>query len=131
MANGDAIDSSRSIGATDRDFDPKKYVHMGKKLDFLVPGESVLNSRRIEDVEVGNSGATALASGLAAMVLFCMKVQGRPIPDKTKRRAWMSKVMTSVFQSDDHNRSVRVDGVLRLDKENGLLPLANKFEWQQ
>lgn len=115
-----------SIGATDRDFDPKKYLHMNK-VDFLFPGESVLNSRLIDDIEVGNSGATALASGLAAVILFCMKVGCKPIPNKVDRREWMGKVMTYVFQSNLHGKSVRVDGVLRLDRENGLLDLANKF----
>ncbi|KAK1758112.1 hypothetical protein QBC47DRAFT_373731 [Echria macrotheca] len=113
-----------SIGATDKDFDVKKYVDLGKKVDFLFPGEYILDGS--EDPEVGNSGATALAAGLAALVMSCMALEGRSIP--TKGRAnWMRKIMTKTFDSGSNNKKVRVDDVLRWDPAKELWPLVQKF----
>ncbi|KAK1833534.1 peptidase S8/S53 domain-containing protein [Podospora conica] len=113
-----------SIGATDKDFDVKKYVDLGKKVDFLFPGEYILDGS--EDPEVGNSGATALAAGLAALVMSCMALEGRPIP--TKGRAnWMRKIMTKTFDGGSNHMKVRVEHILRWDPTKELWPLVQKF----
>ncbi|KAI0436066.1 hypothetical protein F4803DRAFT_573033 [Xylaria telfairii] len=114
-----------SIGATDVDYDPKKYVNMLKKVDYLFPGERVLDSHRKEDIQVGNSGATALAAGLAAMIMFCMKLEGQGIP--RNKRIWIGNVMNLAFSSTRNSKSVRVINVLELDKKQGVKPLVRKF----
>lgn len=111
------------------DYDAKKYVHMNKKIDYLFPGEHVLDSHRIEDAEVGNSGATALAAGLAAMVIFCMRIECESLP--YNKHQWMANVMTKVFNSERNNNSVRVKDVLQLDKAKKLSPLVQKFVSQK
>ncbi len=117
----------RSIGATDVDYDAKKYVHRSK-VNYLFPGEHVLDSNRVEDVEVGNSGAAALAAGLAAMVIFCMRIEDKALPDD--KYQWMANVMTKVFNSHRNDESVRIIDVLKMDKGKGLFPLLQKFESQ-
>ncbi|KAK4143308.1 uncharacterized protein C8A04DRAFT_28945 [Dichotomopilus funicola] len=98
-----------SIGATDRDFDPKKYVDMNKKVDFLFPGEDILE-------DVGNSGATALASGLAALTLACVSTgcPDRLVP-RENRYMWMANTMKKIFQSYVNQRKVRVEEVLKFE----------------
>ena len=118
-----------SIGATDMDQDPKKYVDMDKCVDYLFPGEHVLGSGRDEDVEVGNSGATALAAGLAAAVVSCMRLEGKALPDD--RKGWMERIMNKVFSSDLKNKVVRVQGVLQLDEAKKAKLLVQKFESQK
>lgn len=114
-----------SIGATDIHYDVQKYVPMNKKVNFLFPGEYVLNSNRKEDIVVGNSGATALAAGLAAAVIFCMKLDNKPLPDD--RFTWMENVMKKVFNNDRNDSSVRVRGVLRLDSDGRPGELVRSF----
>ncbi|GAW10690.1 hypothetical protein ANO14919_000250 [Xylariales sp. No.14919] len=117
-----------SIGATDKQYDAKKYVNK-ERVDYLFPGEYVLESRRIEDIDVGNSGATALASGLAAMVMSCMRLEDEAIPDN--RNVWMGNVMTKVFNSEGNSKSVRVKDVLVMDEAEGVRPLVDKFKAQK
>ncbi|RYO85041.1 hypothetical protein DL766_007923 [Monosporascus sp. MC13-8B] len=116
-----------SIGATDMDFDVKKYVDLTKKVDYLFPGEYVLS--QIEDAEVGNSGATALATGLAALVLFCMRAGGESLP--ADRHAWMNNIVAKVFDSETNKKVVHVKDVLRMDKQRGLPLLVQKFASQK
>lgn len=100
-----------SIGAADWDFDVKKYVD-------IFPGEDVLEG---EYSDVGNSGATALASGRAALVLACMatahKADGFKM-SRGDRSQWMDNVIKKTFNSDSSNRKVRVEDVLRFDINN-------------
>lgn len=105
-----------SIGATDRDFDPKKYVDMSKKVDFLFPGEDVLEG---EDSDVGNSGATALASGLAALALACVSTgcPGRQVPRENRYR-WIAGTMGKTFQSESNGKKVRVEDVLKFEEND-------------
>lgn len=61
-----------AIGAADWDRNKKSYV--GSDAKFLFPGDYILyGSDNTVKKEGGNSAATALASGLAALILFCMK----------------------------------------------------------
>ncbi|KAI5860379.1 hypothetical protein GGS23DRAFT_581183 [Durotheca rogersii] len=115
-----------SIGATDMDFDVKKYVNLNKKVDYLFPGEHILS--RIEDADAGNSGATALAAGLAALVFFCMLAEGEALP--IDRRVWMKNVFAKVFDGE-MNKVVHVKDVLRLDDQGGILHLVKKFAAQK
>lgn len=125
------FDKVRSIGATDIDFDVKKYVNMNKKVDYLFPGEQLLG--RPGDQEVGNSGATALASGLAALVLSCMKIGRIELPED--KQTWMDNIMTKVFNSDRNAKVVHVKHVLQRDEMkpvwNELMPLIEKFAAQK
>ncbi|KAI1438055.1 hypothetical protein GGR50DRAFT_691531 [Xylaria sp. CBS 124048] len=114
-----------SIGATDRDYDVKKYVRRDK-FHYLFPGEYVLDSDQKEDVEVGNSGATALAAGLAATVLSCKRLANHSIPQR--RYEWMSHIFTNVFNSEKNGKSVRVVDVLTLMRTaEDVEKLAEKF----
>lgn len=107
-----------SIGATDRDFDAKKYVDMNKKVDFLFPGEDVLEGAEGKDADVGNSGATALASGLAALTLACVSTACLDcrVPRENRAR-WMANTMKT-FQSDANQRKVRVEKVLEFEEND-------------
>ncbi|KAK3359509.1 hypothetical protein B0T25DRAFT_100509 [Lasiosphaeria hispida] len=117
-----------SIGATDLDFDVKKYVDMSKKVDYLFPGEYILN--KLEDAEVGNSGATALATGLAALVMSCMRIDGRATPRENRMR-WMSNIMSKTFNSAMNGKVVHIKDVLRLDAGQGSQTLGTKFASQE
>ncbi|KAI0436715.1 hypothetical protein F4803DRAFT_541256 [Xylaria telfairii] len=116
-----------SIGATDIDFDVKKYVDLDKVVNYLFPGEHLFSQPG--DQEVGNSGATALATGLAALVLFCMKISKEPIPED--RLTWMNNVMAHVFRSQAERKVVHVKDVLKMDDKERLKPLVNKFAAQR
>ena len=59
-----------SIGAADIHGSKKLYVVDNEKLGYLFPGENILKETDRDSKDVGNSGATALAASLAAMVLF-------------------------------------------------------------
>jgi hypothetical protein len=63
-----------SIGAADWNHRPQRYL--GNDYAYLFPGEFVLSEEEAEGRDGGNSAATALASGLAALVLFCLKQDG-------------------------------------------------------
>lgn len=114
-----------SIGATDMDSDAKKYVDVSK-VDYLFPGEHLLE--KPEESDVGNSGATALAAGLAALVLCCMKIDGERLPENKKQ--WMDRIMAKVFDSETNKKVVHVKDVLRLDKLEELRTLVRKFASQ-
>ncbi|KAJ0116030.1 hypothetical protein J7T55_004974 [Diaporthe amygdali] len=116
-----------SIGATDTEFDVKKYVDMTKTVNFLFPGEYVLGQS--EEAEVGNSGATALATGLAALVLFCMLFEHEPLP--ANRHAWMNNIFSKVFDGETNKKVVHVKKVLRMDDEGSLRLLVQKFVSQK
>jgi len=74
-----------SIGATDPDYDVQKYVNPSKA-QYLFPGENILDkSLQFEyDKDVGTSGATALAAGLAAMIIFCTREGKQKVPENRK-----------------------------------------------
>ncbi|KAI1327670.1 peptidase S8/S53 domain-containing protein [Xylariaceae sp. FL0255] len=116
-----------SIGATDKDFDVKKYVDLHKKVDYLFPGEHLLSQP--EDNEVGNSGATALAAGLAALVLFCMKVSREKIPQE--KLTWMKNIMAHVFRSQTESKVVYVKDILKMDDKDHMKQLITKFAAQR
>ncbi len=97
---------SRSIATTDIDYDTKKYVHKNKKVNYLFPDEYVLDSNRVEDGEVGNSEDTSLAAGLAALVIFCMRIEERALPDNMHQ--WIANAITEVSNSDRNDNPVRV-----------------------
>ena len=52
---------------------------MTKRVDYLFPGENIFGV--LGDAEVENSGVTALAVGLAAVVLFCVKLENEKLPE--------------------------------------------------
>jgi hypothetical protein len=116
-------DKVTSIGATDMNNNPKQYVVVNNKVHYLFPGEHVLKDG--EPDEVGNSGATALASGLAALVLFCMRKENeRTGPDV---QAFMDKVIRKVFNGESVDKVVHVKDVLQLGHGGSLKSLVNKF----
>ncbi|KAK4465297.1 hypothetical protein QBC42DRAFT_248615 [Cladorrhinum samala] len=95
-----------SIGATDTYNDPKKYVDVNK-VHYLFPGEHVLPSDKRDDEDVGNSGATALAAGLAAMVLFLAKAERIEIPKD--RHTWIGKIMDGTFKCRENSKVVHLE----------------------
>lgn len=118
-----------SIGATDKEYDVKKYVNLGKGVKYLFPGEHVLEGGRKEDIDVGNSGATALAAGLAALVMACMRIEGYELPEE--RKQWMENVMSKVFGGDVTGKGVvHVINVLKMDEKVGLRSLVRQFVGQ-
>lgn len=62
---------SRSIGAANSYNMPQQYV-VTKKTDFLFPSENVLPNPIDGHSDGGNSVATAVATGMAALVLHCL-----------------------------------------------------------
>ncbi|KFA55647.1 hypothetical protein S40293_09301 [Stachybotrys chartarum IBT 40293] len=67
-----------AIGAADWDQLRKPYV--GSDANYLFPGDYVLNGPDGKPVkEGGNSAATALAAGMAALVLFCIRMSGHQV----------------------------------------------------
>lgn len=62
--------STKSIGGADTFNQPLRFVTLDKT-DFVFPSESVLPSE--ERAEGGNSVATAVATGVAALVLYCLR----------------------------------------------------------
>jgi len=64
-----------------------------KKVDFLLPGKNVPftgNDGKVTSYESGSSVATAVASGLAGMLLFCSRLlpdKERPLQDHRNMRA--------------------------------------------
>lgn len=117
------LPSAISIGATDNNGTRKPYVVANKELAYLFPGENVLpdTDKDPDSKEVGNSGATAIAAGLAALVLFFTKWKNIKV-EKVAVPRYMDKVMKSVF--DANEKVVQVKGVLEeklIDKfENNL-----------
>lgn len=105
-----------SIGATDINGAKMPYVVDNEKLGYLFPGQNILKETDRDSKDVGNSGATALAAGLAAMVLFFAKAYKIPI-EPTSVRKYMNEVFKSVFEGrPDNNKVVQVYGVLGKDK---------------
>jgi len=86
-----------AIGAADWDHRRKPYV--GADARFLFPGDYVLHDQNMVPVaEGGNSAATALASALVALVLFCLKKDGQPFGGEI--RSSMSRLFTSLAYVD-------------------------------
>jgi subtilisin family serine protease len=101
-----------SIGATDIHGTKKLYVVDNERLGYLLPGENVLMETDKDSKDVGNSGATALAAGLAAMVLFFARAHHIHI-EHASVRVFMENVFNSVFNATvDNNKVVQVHGVL-------------------
>ena len=81
--------------------------------------------------EAGNPGATALASGLAALVLFCMRRRGYAVPEDVP--SFIDRVMTNDFNNRDGSSDQVVHvSVLRraLGGNISLSDLAGKFKAQ-
>lgn len=105
-----------SIGATDIHGTKKLYVVDNEKLGYLFPGENILRETDRDSKDVGNSGATALAAGLAAMVLFFARAHDINI-ERTSVRTYMERVFRSVFNATaDNNKVVQVHGILGEEK---------------
>ncbi|GJN69443.1 hypothetical protein PLICBS_003491 [Purpureocillium lilacinum] len=84
-----------AIGAADWDQIRKPYV--GGDADYLFPGDYVLNGPEGKPTkEGGNSAATALAAGMAALILFCIKKSGEEI--RTPARTGMGKVFGDLLR---------------------------------
>jgi len=65
--------------------------------DYLFPGDYVLNGPDGKPTkEGGNSAATALAAGMAALILFCIKKSGEEI--RTPARTGMGKVFGDLLR---------------------------------
>lgn len=103
------LTSTFSVGATDNNNKGKEYV-VDKGLSYLFPGENVLPETDKDSKEVGNLGATAIAAGLAALVLFFTKWKTIGV-EKEQRPQYMVRVMDSVFNKTSNN-VVQVHGVL-------------------
>jgi hypothetical protein len=95
-----------SVGATDAFSNPKEYVDINK-VTYLFPGEHVLGVDDHEDGDVGNSGATALAAGLAAMVLFLVRAQDIGVPDD--KHTWLAKIMEYAFKWRETSKVIHLD----------------------
>jgi subtilisin family serine protease len=105
-----------SIGATDIHGTKKPYVVDNERLGYLFPGENILKETDKDSKDVGNSGATALAAGLAAMVLFFSRANGINI-ERPSVRPYMERVYRSVFNATaDNNKVVQVHSVLGAEK---------------
>ncbi|KAL8975512.1 MAG: hypothetical protein Q9197_000250 [Variospora fuerteventurae] len=102
------LDNTLSVGAMDNNNNKKKYV-VEHKLSYLFPGENVLPETDKDSKEVGNSGATAIAAGLAALVLFFTKWKSMDV-EKKQRPQYLERVMDSVFNKTSY--VVHVHGVL-------------------
>ncbi|KAL8918039.1 MAG: hypothetical protein Q9172_005576 [Xanthocarpia lactea] len=87
-----------SIGATDINGIMKGYVVDNKKLAYLFPGENILKETDDDSKDVGNSGATALAAGLAAMVLFFSKAKNINI-EPSSVKEYMERVFARLATS--------------------------------
>lgn len=74
----------KRIGSTDQYGNPSKFVNTNF-VDYLFPGEIPVRASDITVAEdqVGSSAATALAAGLAAMILWCTEAH-RVIEKKEK-----------------------------------------------
>ncbi len=95
-----------SIGATDMNGAKKGYVVDNQKLTYLFPGENILKEMDRDSRDVGNSGATALAAGLAAMVLFISKAENIIKIEKSSRKEYMGRVFDKVFSAAENNTKV-------------------------
>ncbi|KAL8857682.1 MAG: hypothetical protein Q9178_005717 [Gyalolechia marmorata] len=105
-----------SIGATDINGTKKGYVVDNKQLAYLFPGENILKETDDDSKDVGNSGATALAAGLAAMVLFFSRAKNINI-EKRSLKEYMERVFDKVFNATEHNsKVVQVADVLGEEK---------------
>ncbi|KAL9639492.1 MAG: hypothetical protein Q9204_001067 [Flavoplaca sp. TL-2023a] len=102
-----------SIGATDINGNKKGYVVDNKKLAYLFPGENILKEMDRDSRDVGNSGATALAAGLAAMVLFFSRAKDINIEKKSVKE-YMERVFEKVFNAT--GKVVQVASVLGEEK---------------
>ncbi|KAL9020192.1 MAG: hypothetical protein Q9185_002562 [Variospora sp. 1 TL-2023] len=103
-----SLTNTLSVGATDNNNRMKEYV-VDKNLSYLFPGENVLPETDKDSKEVGNSGATAIAAGLAALVLFFTKWKNMGV-EKEQRPQYLERVMDSVFKKTSY--VVHVHGVL-------------------
>jgi hypothetical protein len=104
------LENTHSIGATDMHGSKKPYVVDNDKLDYLLPGENILNEADKDMKDAGNSGATALAAGLAAMVMFIARKHNINVNGPSVR-PYMNKVFKTVFNASAH-KVVQVANVL-------------------
>ncbi|KAL8305071.1 hypothetical protein RB600_008111 [Gaeumannomyces tritici] len=124
---------TRSIGATDRYNGIQPYV-VQRGVDYYFPGEYLFVDidKSPTTYQAGNSGATALASGLAALVLFCMRREKLAIPKDVAK--FMDRVMTNVFTGRDGtnlDKVVQSSVLIRAVNDNmELKELAGKFSAQ-
>lgn len=100
---------SRRIGAATFLCHAQKYVTK-EKTDYVFPSEYVLE--HIKDG--GNSVATAVAAGVAALVLYCFKKDGIRL-DRLKPKLTASQLMHELFKK-------------LKDDESGYVNLAKLFE---
>ncbi|KAM7187648.1 hypothetical protein V8F33_011115 [Rhypophila sp. PSN 637] len=83
----------RRVGSCNSDGKESSFVERSK-VDYLLLGEQFQSYIKTEDdTDKGSSAATALASGLAAAILWCVE---RVNNDKEERRAW-ANAMFAVF----------------------------------
>lgn len=82
----------KTIGSADTDGNKSKFVN-GTRIDYLCPGEDL---PELKDIN-GSSAATALAAGLAALILWCHAWEGGPDWEKKfKVTGWQN--MKAIFQ---------------------------------
>ncbi|KAF2494952.1 hypothetical protein BU16DRAFT_562579 [Lophium mytilinum] len=105
------LENTHSIGATDIHGSKKPYVVDNEKLAYLFPGENILQEADKDSKDVGNSGATALAAGLAAMVLFLTRAHGINVEGPSVR-PYMNKVFKNVFNASSAQKVVQIANVL-------------------
>lgn len=81
------------IGAADTNGHASKAVGNIDSVDFLLPGKLVNEESEYEDIKnvqlwTGSSIATALASGLAALILYCARIRiSRAVNEEEMERA--------------------------------------------
>lgn len=99
----------KTIGSSDEHGKPSKFVDESSKLDYLFPGEG------IDELQHGSSAATALAAGLAALILWCYAKES-PQGWEKKARGWEN--MESIFRGmRTDNRFVDVTALLKPDTD--------------
>ncbi|KAK3400893.1 hypothetical protein B0T20DRAFT_154676 [Sordaria brevicollis] len=94
--------TTKSIGGADTFNQPLRYVTLDKT-DFVFPSKSVLPEQDVADG--GNSVATAVATGVAALVLYCLR------EDKVRFKAKVTpvKLMELLFKKLRDKNSRYVD----------------------
>jgi hypothetical protein len=109
-----------SIGAASENRVAMNYVDSDAQ--FLFPSENVLANKR----DGGSSAATALAAGLASLILFCLKKREKDTPTFLKQQPLLSAagkdprlMMEKVFETlsrDSGNGYVDIDPLFNRGK---------------
>ncbi|CCC05592.1 hypothetical protein SMACR_09638 [Sordaria macrospora] len=115
---------TQTVGAADIHCKPKPYVTL-EDTEWLFPGTNVFE----DPADSGNSVATAVAAGVAALVLFCLNDVGVQW-DQIKPKVTPKQLMEQLFKGlqDEHSKTKYVD-LAKLFKfeENELEKISSRF----